>query len=240
MPAPLAHADIDLILFDLDNTVYPRDLGLWTEIDRRILAYVCQTLDLPPDEAKTVQKRYWRTYGTTIMGLMAEHNVEPEPYLAYVHDFDASHYLQPNPALAAALADLPQRKAIFTNATAAHARNVLSALGVLPFFDRLVGMNDIGYVSKPNPLAYQRCLELLAAPARRCLFIEDSAVNLPPARQLGMHTALLGAPDQGEADFYLAEIEDVASLFRQDGGGPGPESEAAALSGFDADMHVAL
>ncbi len=240
MPSPLAYADIDLLLFDLDNTLYPRGLGLWTEIDRRILVYVCQTLSLPPDEAKTVQKRYWRTYGTTIMGLMAEHNVEPEPYLAYVHDFDASHYLQPNPALAAALASLPHRKAIFTNATAAHAHNVLSALGVLSFFDRLVGMNDIGYISKPHPLAYQRCLDLLATPAQRCLFIEDSAVNLPPARQLGMRTALLGAPDQGEADFYLTHIEDVAGLFRPDGAGPAHGFDAAAAFGFDADKRVAL
>lgn len=219
MLIPLAPADINLILFDLDNTLYPRGLGLWTEIDRRILAYVCQTLNLPPDEAAMVQKRYWRTYGATIMGLMAEHNVDPEPYLAYVHDFDAGRYLQPNPALAQALTSLPQRKAIFTNATAAHARNVLGALGVLSFFDHLVGMNDIGYISKPNPLAYERCLALLDAPAHRCLFIEDSAVNLPPARRLGMHTALLGAPDQGEADYYLDQIEDVAELF-----GPQPAS----------------
>lgn len=214
MRPALAHADIDWILFDLDNTLYPRDLELWREIDRRILAYVCQTLDLPPDEARKVQKRYWRTYGTTIMGLMAEHQVEPEPYLAFVHDFDASSYLQPNPALATALTSLPQRKAIFTNATAAHARNVLSALGVLSFFERLVGMNDIGYISKPHPLAYERCLGLLEAPAYRCLFIEDSAVNLPPARRLGMHTVFLGAPDQGEADFYLTQIEAVAGLFQ--------------------------
>lgn len=240
MYPPLAVGDIDLLLFDLDNTLYPRGLGLWAEIDRRILAFVCQTLNLPPDEAKAVQKHYWRTYGTTIMGLMAEHNVDPEPYLAYVHDFDAGSYLQPNPALAAALAGLPQRKAIFTNATAAHARNVLSALDVLPYFDLLVGMNEIGYVSKPQPLAYERCLALLDTLAGRCLFIEDSAVNLPPARQLGMRTVLIGTPVQGEADFYLTRIEDVGSLFRLDGRRPDSIFDAAAAPGFDADGHVAL
>jgi putative hydrolase of the HAD superfamily len=235
MRPPLTHADIDLILFDLDNTLYPRGLALWSEIDRRILAYVCQTLNLPPDEAQAVQKRYWRTYGTTIMGLMAEHNIDPEPYLAFVHDFDARRYLQPNPALTEALAALPQRKAVFTNATAAHARNVLSALGILSLFDRLVGMNDTGYISKPHPLAYERCLTLLEMPAHRCLFIEDSAANLPPARQMGMRTALVGAPDQGEADYYLPRIEDVAGLFA-----PAHAVSAPPPTAFDGDKPGAL
>ncbi len=217
MEFKLALSDIDLLLFDLDNTMYPRDLGLWQEIDKRILDYVCELLDLPAQEASAVQKRYWKAYGTTIMGLMDEHGVDPAPYLAYVHDFDARRYLQPNPRLAHMLALLPQRKAIFTNATSDHARNVLGALGVLPYFNQMVGMGEIGFVSKPHPLAYERCLALLGVAAERCLFIEDSAVNLTPARAMGMRTVLLGQPDQGEADFYLAYIEELGALFELDG-----------------------
>ena len=52
----------------------------------------------------------------------------------------------------------------------------------------------------------------------RCLFIEDSAENLAPARELGMVTALLGPPELGEADYHLTRIEDVGSLFGLDGG----------------------
>ncbi len=209
--------DVDVLLFDLDNTLYPRDSGLWKEIDQRILGYVCRTLDLSPENARTVQKRYWHEYGTTIMGLIAEYGVAPEPYLAHVHEVDATRYLAPNPTLAATLALLPQRKAIFTNASSAHARNVLSALDLLPYFDPLVGMGELGYVSKPQRLAYERCLALVNVAPERCLFIEDSPVNLPPAREMGMVTALLGQPDQGEADYYLTRIEDVGSLFGLDG-----------------------
>ena len=215
---PIVVPDVDVLLFDLDNTLYARDIGLWKEIDERILAYVCQALDLPPLDARQVQKRYWRQYGTTIMGLMAEHDVLPEPYLAQVHEVDARRYLEPNPTLAALLAVLPQRKAVFTNASSAHARNVLSALDLLPYFDPLVGMGELGYISKPQRLAYERCLAILDVAPERCLFIEDSAENLAPARELGMVTALLGPPEQGEADYYLTRIEDVGCLFGLDGG----------------------
>lgn len=221
MESKLALSDVDLLLFDLDNTMYPRELGLWQEIDKRILDYVCELLDLPTQEARVVQKRYWQAYGTTIMGLMNEHGVDPAPYLAYVHDFDARRYLQPNPRLARLLSSLPQRKAIFTNATSDHARNVLGALGVLPYFDQLVGMGEIGFISKPHPLAYERCLAILGVAADRCLFVEDSAINLPPARTLGMRTVLLGQADQGEADFYLTHIEEMGMLFGLDGGDMG-------------------
>lgn len=213
MPLTIAPEDIDLILFDLDNTLYHRHDGLWAEIDKRILAYVCHALGLTPEEARIVQKRYWRQYGTTLMGLMCEHGLAPQPYLEYVHDFDVGRYLQPNPELAAVLAVLPQRKAVFTNATAKHARNVLSTLGILAYFERLIGVEEIGYIPKPQMAAYERCLALLDVPAHRCLFIEDSAVNLPPARALGMKTVLIGAETAGEADFYLERIEHIGRLF---------------------------
>lgn len=213
MPSVLPLLDIDLILFDLDNTLYHRHDGLWAEIDKRILTYVCQTLALEPDEARVLQKRYWRQYGTTLMGLMCEHGIPPQPYLDYVHDFDVSRYLQPNPELAAILATLPQRKAVFTNATSKHARNVLSALGLLSFFEMLIGVEEVGYIPKPQRAAYERCLALLNVSADRCLFIEDSAVNLPPARALGMKTVLIGSATEGEADFYLDRIEAIGQLF---------------------------
>ncbi len=208
--------DIDLILFDLDNTLYPRDLGLWRQIAARIRAYVGRELNLPPEEAEIVQRRYWIEYGTTIAGLIQEHGVEPGPYLADVHDVDIDGHLQPNPTLDAILAALPHRKAIFTNATATHAHNVLTALGVLEHFELLVGLDEVGYVSKPNPLAYERCLSLLGVSAERCLFIEDSPVNLVPAEAMGMKTVLVGSQDSNHADYTLARIEDIAHIFGLD------------------------
>ncbi|MCO6451804.1 MAG: pyrimidine 5'-nucleotidase [Caldilineales bacterium] len=207
------NSEIELLLFDLDNTLYPQNLGLWAEIDQRIRNYVSIYLGVSPEEAHRVQKEYWLAYGTTLAGLMSEFQIDPDPYLDYVHDLDVTGFLGPNPALNQTLAALPQRKAIFTNASSDHARNILSTLDILPQFEALIGMAEVGYVCKPNPLAYERCLAALKVDPRRCVFIEDSAGNLPPARALGMTTVLIGEPAQGDADFYLQSVEDIHTLF---------------------------
>ncbi|NUQ38385.1 MAG: pyrimidine 5'-nucleotidase [Caldilineales bacterium] len=212
--APLL--DVDLILFDLDNTLYPRGLGLWREIDDRIRLFVGQFLGISPAEAARVQKHYWLNYGTTIAGLMAEYRIEPAAYLAFVHDVPLAPYLGFNPTLDALLTALPQRKAIFTNATARHAHNVLAALGVDRHFQHVVGFEEVGYVSKPHPLAYERCLALVDVSPQRCVFIEDSAVNLPPARALGMKTVLVG-DGSADADHTIPHIEALGRLFGLDG-----------------------
>ena len=162
-----------------------------------------------------MQKRYWIEYGTTIAGLIHEHDVDPAPYLADVHDVAVHDHLRPNPALDAILAALPYRKAVFTNATATHARNVLEALDILDHFELLVGLDEVGYLSKPNPLAYERCLDLLGLPADRCIFIEDSPVNLAPAKAMGMKTALVGYAGHPHADYTIDRVEDINRIFGQ-------------------------
>jgi len=216
MPPTAPLLDVDLILFDLDNTLYPHGLGLWKEIDDRIRLFVAQFLGLSLSEAEVVQKRYWQSYGTTIAGLMAEYDIDPSQYLVFVHDVPLQRYLRPNLALDALLTALPQRKAIFTNATARHARNVAAALGIDHHFQQMIGFEEVGFLSKPHPLAYERCLALVGAAPARCVFIEDSAVNLPPARALGMKTVLVGPPT-AVADHAIPHIEALGQLFGLDG-----------------------
>ena len=103
-------------MFDLDNTLYPHHLNLWQQVDERIRSYVSAFLKVSKDEAFRVQKEYYKRYGTTMRGLMAEHGLHPDDYLEYVHQIDHSP-LEPNPALGAALEKLPGRKLILTNGT---------------------------------------------------------------------------------------------------------------------------
>jgi putative hydrolase of the HAD superfamily len=208
--------DVDWLCFDLDNTLYPLSNGLWGAIDHRIQSYVAETLNLPLDEAKKVQKHYWRTYGTTLAGLMAEHGVQPGPYLAYVHNFDVSPYMGPNPRLKALLAALPQRKLIFTNASSQHARNVLRALEVESFFEYVIGVEEVDYLPKPNPQAYEKCLALTGVTPTRSMFLDDLPENLKPAKKMEMITALVSSQKHVPAeyvDYHLTRIEDLAAVF---------------------------
>ena len=87
----------------------------------KITAYVSELLQLPRDEARKVQKDFYRDYGTTLNGLMVLHNVDPDDFLEKVHDIDYS-WLLPDPDLGRAITRLPGRKFIFTNGDRGHAR----------------------------------------------------------------------------------------------------------------------
>lgn len=189
---------LEFIVFDLDNTLYARGSGVMEEIGRRIQLWLCRELGLTWEEASDLRGEYLRQHGTTMGGLMAEHAVEVQHYLDFVHDIPIEEYLAPDPALVEMLERIPLRKVIYTNATSAHAQRVLRALGAMEQFERVIGIEEVGLHNKFNPEAYQRMLELLNASGPECVMVEDSPRNLPPAKTLGMTTILVGAERRSE------------------------------------------
>jgi hypothetical protein len=117
-------ARVETWVFDLDNTLYPHHLNLWHQVDERIREYVADYLEIAREDAFRIQKDYYKRYGTTMRGMMAEHGMSPDAFLDYVHRIDHSP-LTPNPALGAALERLPGRKLILTNGTRKHADAVM-------------------------------------------------------------------------------------------------------------------
>ena len=116
-------------VFDLDNTLYPPEARLFDQIEVRMTDWVMQALGVDRAEADRLRGHYWQTYGTTLAGLMAEHGVDPGPYLTHVHDID-SRSLTPTRGLRAAIAALPGRKIVYTNGCAPYAERVLAARGL--------------------------------------------------------------------------------------------------------------
>ena len=78
-------------VFDLDNTLYPPAARLFDQIEVRMTAYVMDALGVSETEANRLRVHYWRTHGTTLAGLMREHQVDPAPYLNEVHDITLDH-----------------------------------------------------------------------------------------------------------------------------------------------------
>lgn len=211
---------IRYLLFDLDDTLYPRSAGVMQQIGRRIRRYIVETLGLSEQEADETARRYHHDYGTSLQGLLANHPIDPDRYLDFVHNFPLDA-LEANPRLDQMLASLPVDKVIFTNADRAHAERVLARLGIRRHFSRIVDVVAVGYVSKPNLPAYTECLRLLAASPDQCILIEDSARNLQPAAALGMVTVLVDGDRDGRADFHVESILELApvveSICQQDG-----------------------
>ena len=128
MPRAL-FAHVETWVFDLDNTLYPTEIRLFDQIERRMTDYVMRALAVGEEEAHRLRRLYWEQHGTTLAGLMLEHAIDPEPYLAEVHDIDLSMVVQ-SAELRAAIGRLPGRKIVFTNGSREHARRVTAAIGL--------------------------------------------------------------------------------------------------------------
>ncbi len=178
-------------LFDLDDTLYPAESGLMGEIERRMTDFVMRVTGLARDDAFRLQKDYLAEHGITLRGLMLNHGVDPAEFHAVFHDMSLDA-LAHDPELVAAIAALPGRRLVFTNADDRHAERVLARLGIAELFEDVFHIGSFGYIPKPEPVAFERmCAQHAVDPAGTCFF-EDSERNLKPAAALGMTTVLIG------------------------------------------------
>src|ERR1700724_409091 len=191
--SPRPFTDIDTWVFDLDNTLYPHHVHLWQQGDARIGEFISTYLKIPEAEARVIQKDYYRRFGTSMRGMMTEHGVRADDYLAYVHQIDHSP-LEPNPAMGAAIAKLPGRKLILTNGSTDHAGQVLERLGLAGLFEAVFDIIAAELEPKPAPQTYRKFLALHQVDPARSAMFEDLARNLEIPHQLGMTTVLV-VPD---------------------------------------------
>ncbi len=182
---PINH--VETWVFDLDNTLYAASSGIFPQIGVRMRDFVAERLHLPLDEAFALQKQYYRTFGTTLRGLMLCHDIEPEAFLSYVHDIDHS-VLEASPALDSALGRLPGEKLIFTNGSERHAVKVMERLGIAHHFRGIFDIRAADYIPKPQPESYRALLSRFAIKGSAAAMVEDLHRNLEPAAALGMTT----------------------------------------------------
>lgn len=194
-----AHIDrfshIDTWVFDLDNTLYPPTCDLWPKIDQRITLYMIRMFGLDGVSARALQKHYYQRYGTTLRGLMTEHDVSAHEFLEFVHDVDRT-CLAPDHSLAAAIAALPGRKLILTNGSRAHALETARHLAIDHVFEDVFDIIAAQFIAKPHEEAYERFFDRHAVEPRRAALFEDLARNLVFPHARGMTTVLV-TPEPG-------------------------------------------
>lgn len=183
-------SQVDNWIFDLDNTLYSGDAEFFKQIDVKMTAFISRYLDLPPTEARTIQKQYLLDYGTSLSGLMSEHNMDPAEFLHDVHDIDLS-VLIPEPKLRTGIETLPGRKFIFTNGSRGHAKNVGEHLGIYDLFDGVFAIEDADYIPKPQRGPYDMFINEHDINPNTAMMAEDSLRNLKVPHTMGMKTLLI-------------------------------------------------
>ena len=177
-------------IFDLDNTMYDINLGLFKKISNRITDFIMSKYSLDIDQAKKIQKEYYLKYGLTLRGLIVEKKLEPEEFLDYVHDVEHPE-LKKNDQLISKIRILQGKKIIFTNATSKHAKKILNILELEHDFDQIIDIKDLEYIPKPDKRSYKKlleCLNLNKENLDKTIFFEDTVKNLIPAKELGITT----------------------------------------------------
>jgi putative hydrolase of the HAD superfamily len=182
-----AFAHVRTWVFDLDNTLYPPEIRLFDQIDRRMTDYVMRTLGLDRASADRLRRSYWRDYGTTLAGLMMHHGVDPVPYLVEVHEIDFS-VLTHCDMLRAGIARLPGRRVVYTNGSAPYAQRVIEARGLMGLFDAVYGVENAGYHPKPRAEAFDTVFAADGLDPKLAAMFEDDPRNLHVPHGLGMRT----------------------------------------------------
>jgi putative hydrolase of the HAD superfamily len=192
-------ARVDTWVFDLDNTLYPPDSDLWPRIDERITLFLANLFGLDGLSSRALQKYYYQRYGTTLNGLMREHRIGADEFLAFVHDIDRSH-LKPNHSLATAILALPGRKLILTNGSREHAIRTAEQLGLRHLFEDIFDIVAADLLPKPAEATYLRFFEAHAVDPARAAMFEDIVHNLAAPHKHGMTTTLV-VPRPGSVDY---------------------------------------
>jgi len=199
------------LLVDVDNTLYSRACGIIERVDARIDSYLVERLGIARAEVAARRARLRSAHGTTLRGLMHEDGVDPDDYLRFVHTFDLGDVLVPTPALQAMLLRIPLAKVSVTNGPSAHAHAVLDRLGVRDCFVRVYALEQLRYVPKPLPAAFETVLGDLAAEPAECILVEDSPANVAAASSLGIRTVHVTEGDPPAPDAEVA-IESILEL----------------------------
>ncbi len=181
------------IFFDLDDTLYPSNAGLWLAIKNRMSDYMRERLNIPAAEIPGLREKYYLQYGTTLHGLQKHHPINVDDYLAYVHDLPLGDYLTPDSDQRSIIASLPTRNLIFTNADIRHAERVLAALNLRDLFSTIVDVNTVAPYCKPMPESFAIAMKLAdETDPSRCVMIDDLPRTTRAAKSAGMFSILFG------------------------------------------------
>lgn len=199
-------------VFDLDETLYPLGAPLFPQIEARMTRWISAYLDVHPEEAARLRRLYWERHGTTLAGLMREHDMDPYPFLTDVHEIDFS-VLSADADLRDAIAALPGRRIIYTNGTVAYAERVLAARGLTGLWDAMYGVEEAQLHPKPDRLAYETVFALEDLPRAQSAMFEDSARNLAVPHEMGLTCVQVATP-RVDAPHVHHHTGDLAGFLR--------------------------
>ena len=190
---------IDTWIFDLDNTLYSADSGIFQQVHELMGKFIKDNLNLSIAEAKELQRKYYKKHGTTLRGLMDNHNINPDYFLEQVHKLDYS-IVSANIKLNEELHKLNGKKIIYTNANMQHVSSVLERIELTNFFNEIYDIKMANYIPKPQIQPYEKIIDKFDLNPQTCAMFDDIAKNLVPAKKVGFSSIWIDAGYENFSD----------------------------------------
>ena len=191
--------NINTWIFDLDNTLYSADSGIFQQVHRLMGEFISKNLNIDLTEAKKLQSKYYKQHGTTLRGMIDNHGTNPDYFLEEVHKLDYS-IVGPNDLLNKELQKLKGRKIIYTNANKQHVINVLERIDLTNFFDEIFDIKMANYIPKPEIKPYEQIIDLFNINPKSSAMFDDIARNLVPAKKVGFTPVWIDAGYENFSD----------------------------------------
>ncbi|KAI9011565.1 hypothetical protein DFJ74DRAFT_771860 [Hyaloraphidium curvatum] len=210
-----------LLVFDLDNCLYPRSCGIGAHMTENLYSF-CRTIGFTDDESRRRCFQWFNAYGMSLHGLVDEFDVDVDAFDRHVDGGVPLELLPPElpGILDSFLSSLKgYRKHVFTNGQMRHAERILGALKVRHHFDGITACDyrDKFFVAKPEAGAYVKAMKDAGVwerwlaeygpearheggPRLQIYFIDDNWENCDVARtHFGWHAAHLDEPGHPRA-----------------------------------------
>ena len=203
-------------VFDLDNTLYKAECGLFDKVHILMGRFIEEKLKLSSGDALGLRSKYYHQYGTTLRGLMLEHQINPDEYLEYVHQINYD-VVMPNASLRDIIKDLDGKKFIFTNANYGHVEKVLEKLDMTNIFDGCFDISESNYLPKPHKEIYEAFQNKFNLDNKKTAMFEDLHINLKEPSSMGWETVWVTNNLEYNLNKDVNQQEDIQKIIEEKG-----------------------
>ena len=198
--------------FDLDNTLHDAQAHIFPSMNAQIGRYLMRRFNIGEADASAMRRGFWEKYGTTMEGLARHHGTSPAEFLRATHQFpELADMVVHENAVRHALARLPGRKIIYSNAPRHYVDEVVRTLGVARYFDAVYSIESTRYLGKPSVAGFRMLLRKHHLDPRRCALVDDMLENLRTAKRLGLATVWVSS-EKKSVPYVDLRISSVTQL----------------------------
>ena len=213
-------------LFDYDLTLYgAEERCVLNSLDHRISLFVQKTVGGDFESAHKIRTDYLERFGTTLAGLMAMHQVNPDDFFDFIHEPEYLIYPKKAPEKLALLQSLKGPRFVFTNGRHDWSEAGMAHMGIDSAIDGVFDLKLLGWEGKPHESAYDKMEKWLAQklPAmgfemptnkREIVLLDDGLRNLEPAHRRGWITIFVNPTTDSApyVDYHIPHLMNLADL----------------------------